>query len=948
MERTFRSYFRVGDVVADRVASFELVEELGRPFELLVEVQFANELNAEDALGLLAALSFGIDDAAQHTFVGVVERVTVVGSANTGAVGDGGSGANHAVRFRVVSRIGLLAGSFGAEIFQDKTVEEIVTEVLEAHGIPAKEQRWNLTATYAKREYCVRYFETALAFVSRLLEEEGIFFRSVVEDEKEILVFADDSASAPPIEGDPELPMRGQTGFAIERDAIFALRELAAVQSGAFVLRDYDFKRPSLDLTASATAEHDTGLERYDYPGLYVDKAVGEQLAKVRLEAEQVQREGVEILAECARLYAGTTFSLTEFDLEDDRSGTQLVKRVVHTFGRRPSLDTDGLGPFAEREAKTPTGYVAHAKLIPVEVPYRTPQTTPRPIVYGPQTATVMVPAGSSSETIHTDEFGRCKVKFHWDLSPTLDEKASCWIRTTQLQTSGSMALPRVGWEVVVEFLEGNPDRPVVTGKVYNGLFMPPYQLPEGATRTQFSSNSSPGAGGSNTIRIEDRAGGEEVMIHAQHDQTIATANNKKTTVGNNATRVVGGNETIEVGGDAVTKITMGAQLTVGADRSVSVGGNQNREINAVSGLTVAGSSTTDVGGNHFEMDGNPLEALLAIATEVAIEAAQAAASQAMERINGAIQSRVDQAMAPVNDLLGQAEQISAGMEAVANGDVGAIGGMVADAAGLPLPPGFGGGDGGGEAAGAGAGDAGEGGEGAGEGGEEEQSYTQRVGLDAAVNGAIDRGIRGGAAALGEALGLGGGGGGGGSENLANVDGPAGDVGGLSETDRAKGPGHNTHKVDGSYSESVGSMRLAGVLLEVHDEIAGNLTEKVGVAKVTGAIGDITADIGGNKTLQTLGRLVFTPADESESAGGSVTTMVGGLVYDRVKGSYTISAGAPATFIGAFAKLEAKTAITLTCGASSLVIDGSGVSLTSPIVTIIAGKVSLTKAVAEN
>jgi type VI secretion system secreted protein VgrG len=299
-----------------------------------------------------------------------------------------------------------------------------------------------------------------------------------------------------------------------------------------------------------------------------------------------------------------------------------------------------------------------------------------------------------------------------------------------------------------------------------------------------------------------------------------------------------------------------------------------------------------------------------------------------------------------VNDLLGQAEQISAGMEAVANGDVGAIGGMVADAAGLPLPPGFGGGDGGGEAAGAGAGDAGEGGEGAGEGGEEEQSYTQRVGLDAAVNGAIDRGIRGGAAALGEALGLGGGGGG--SENHANVDGPAGDVGGLSETDRAKGPGHNTHKVDGSYSESVGSMRLAGVLLEVHDEIAGNLTEKVGVAKVTGAIGDITADIGGNKTLQTLGRLVFTPADESESAGGSVTTMVGGLVYDRVKGSYTISAGAPATFIGAFAKLEAKTAITLTCGASSLVIDGSGVSLTSPIVTIIAGKVSLTKAVAEN
>jgi type VI secretion system secreted protein VgrG len=969
MDRKLNCFFQIDTVVADSVAGFELCEELGRPTALEIEVRFASAITSENALGLSAFFSFGVGQEEEHTFLGIVEQVTVIGSALTGATAADGSGAAHAARFRVVSQLGLLAGTVTAQIFQDKSVDEIVTEVLTSCGIPKNRQRWQLAGSYAKREYCVQYFESSLAFVSRLLEEEGIFFRSVVEDGQDFIVFSDDSPNAPSIEGAADLPMRGQTGLAVEGDAIFALRERAAIQSGTFTLRDYDFKRPQFDLTAAASAEQDSDLERYDYPGLFVDKAVGEVFARVRLESEQAERETLEVIAECARLYAGTTFKLTEFELEDDRSGTQLVTKVRHLFGQRKNAEW-GRDAFGASESKTPSGYVAIVHAIPVEVPYRTRQTTPRPVVHGPQTATVTAPAGSSIEAIHTDEYARCKVRFHWDLAGITDEKSSCWIRTAQLQTSGSLALPRIGWEVVVEFLEGNPDRPLVTGKLYNGLFMPPYALPEGATRTAFSSNSSPGGGGSNSIRLEDRKGGEEVMVHAQHNQTIATANNKQSTVGNNVTRVVGGNETIDVGANATTKITMGAELTVSGNRSVTVSGNRNSEVNAVAGLTVAGSSSTSVGGAHFEMDGNPLEALLAIATEVVIDAAQAAAAQQMDRINGAIQARVDQAMAPYADTIAGVEQVASGMEAVANGDIGAIPGVLEDAANIPMPPGFGGeesaeagaagGDeagGGGEGEGAGADGAEAGGEGGGEGegreveeteqeGGEPTDFTGMVGLNDAVDSAIDTGIRAGSAALGEALGFNSDGGG--SDNLANLEGPDGNVAGLDRTDRTKGPGHSTHKVDGSYTETVGALRVQAALLEVHDEIAGNLNETIGLAKLTAVLADESIAIGGNKTLTALGKLTFTKADDSESSTGAMTNMVGGLVYDKVKGGYSITGGSSATFIGAFHKLEAKTAVTLKCGESEVVIDGSGVTIKGALVTITCGKILMTGTVAEN
>ena len=955
MARTLTTTFQVEDLTAHEVVSFELVRELGRPPVLEIEVRFLGDVTPVNATGGVAAFVFSYGEDAPHQFMGVVESVT---SIATPVSGDSMQGAH----FRVVSRMAPMEGSVGAEIFQDKKVDEIVTAVLVAHGVPATEQKWQLTGTYPKREYCVRYMESALAFVSRLLEEEGIFFFTSFDDGKEIITFVDDSSSAAPIDGKEALPFRGVTGLENSEDAIFSIVEHAEIRSGKYTLRDYDFKRPSLDMTGTAEGKNDAELERYDYPGLYVEPSDGKRLAQVRLEADQAQREIVSVLADCPRIEAGRLMKIEEA-LFADLDGEYLVTSVVHRLG--PARGPESLGATAPRSNPDKVEHDAHpaaanayrciARLIPKGVPFRTPQTTERPVIDGPQTALVVAPTGSEAESIHTDEHGRCKVKFHWDLGPDLDDKASCWMRVAQLQTSGSMMLPRIDMEVVVEFIEGNPDRPLVTAMLYNGQNMPPYALPEGKTRTSIQTRSTPGGGGTNEIRFEDMAGGEEVMLKAQHNHTMATANDKKKTVGKNSTRTIGADETIDVGANQTTKVTMGNRVTVTADQSISVGGNRNVEVNAVTALTVGAASSNSIGGNHFEMDGNPLQALLNIATQVAIEAAQAAAGAAMAQVQAAVQSRVDQAMAPINNLTAQAQQMGAGMQALQNGDMGAMAGLAGQAAGLPVPPAFGGG-GGDAAAGGGGGEAGGGGgeAGGGEagGGIPNPGAAASGAVDnavAAVNGAVDnaiqQGMTAGAGALASALGLDGAGGGGAS--TANADGPVGDVAGIDGTDRAKGPGHSIHKVDASYSETVGSVRIQAALMGVHTTVSGTMTESVSAAKVTGAIGDITTNVAGAKTDKALGFVHFAKGDQAESIAAGRQAMVTGLIYDKITGSRNTKAGAPATFIGAFHKIEAGTSITLKCGESEVVIDGSGIAITSPMVAFLSPKIQLTKDVDE-
>lgn len=920
--RTFETAFKAGSVQAVRVLGFREVVRLGRPGEAWVTVQLDDYVDPEKLVGQGAVLVFASGSSPQHAFAGIVESVTVVGSPFVGGT------AVHHYRFHVVSRMALLARSIGSEIHQDLDVKEIVTKVLVAQGIGEGAQKWQLAGSYPKRTYCVQYQESALAFVSRLLEEEGIFWHAEVGDSgDEQIVFQDDSSAAPPIDGDEKVRFRPRTGLDVDEDAIVAIVEGKRTRSGKFTLRDYDFERPKLDLTKSAAADAETDLEIYDYPGRYFDPALGERLAKVRLEAEQVERDTLEIEADLTRLVPGRMLTITEA-LHDELNARWFVTGVVHELA-------------AAKGAKDPV-YVARATLIPEFVKFRTPQTTPWPVIDGPQTAVVVAPKGAQPEEIHTDQHGRVKVKFHWDLGPDQDDKASCWMRVTQLQTSGSMVLPRVDWEVVVEFLEGNPDRPIVTGRLYNGIYMPPYALPEGRTRTAIRTSTTPGGGGANEIRFEDKAGAEEIMIYAQYDQNVVVANNKTKTVGNCETHDVAVDAATKVGANQTVKVTKGDQVTIGADQTVSVGGNRTVEVNAVTGLNVGGNASTSVGGNHFEMDGNPLQALLALAAQKAAEVATAKAGEALAAVDAAVRSRLDQAMGPVKALEQKAEQLGGAMRSIADGNLGAAPGLVAAAAGLPAPGAFAsslGGGGGGEAT------RGGGGGGAGGGGPSAPGITAELAIDQAVHRAIQRGVTSAADALGEALGIDAAGGGGASGD--NVGGPAGDVPGIDAEDRAKGPGHATSKIGGSLEESIGSMKVTAALQGIMTNVAGNLTQNIGAARIEMVLGNRAEEIGANKDESALGLVVVTKGDETEQVAGSKTSLVGGAILEKIAGGHAIEAGAPATFIGAFHKLEAASKITLKCGASEVVIDGGGVAFVTPLVVITAGKIALTKAVSE-
>ncbi len=922
--------FRAGPIESLDVVGFRIERRLGRVAEARIEVRSTTYAEPDELLGLPARITIGRDEEEQE-MVGMVMGVALVTSPRDQE--------RQHMRYRitVTSVLGLLERQVDHRIYQDMDVKEIVTAVLAEVGVAASMLSWRLSATYPKREYCVQYGESALAFVSRLLEEEGIFFFSDKNDSGELVVFEDDSTMGDPIDGDKKLVYRPGAGLVASSEAVSVITQRHRTATGKVTLRDYNFEKPALDMTVTASAAEGADLEIYDYPGHYVEPKEGTRLAQVKLEALQAERVTLELESGCPRLVPGKWLTLAETPIDVD--GDYLITGAVHELRAG--------------------AYRVFAWAIPRSVKFRTPQRTLSPIIDGPQTALIVAPEGAPPQDIHTDKHGRCKVKFHWDRHGKEDDKASCWMRVTQPQTSGSMILPRVGWEVIVEFLEGNPDRPVITGRVWNGQFMPPYALPEGKSRTALQTASSPGGKGTNEIRMEDKAGSEEVKIAAQKDTTLATGNNKTTSVASNATKNVKVNSTTTIGADQSLKVTNGFKDTVSAAQSTSVGGNRTVEVNAVYGLTSGGASATSVGGNQFEMDGNPIKALLALAVKAATDAAKAEAQKAMKQLDAAVKSKVDQVMGPIKDVQAKAENIGKAMDAVSKGDLGAAAGAMSAASGMPTPPAVGaamkaaalgggggadtndgaadrGGGGGDRVAKGGGADRGAGGGGGGGG------ASKAFGLDSLVNGAIE----GGAAKLGDALGLDSGGGGGSS--AGNEGGPAGAVGGNAAADSATGPGYAVTKCSATHDEKVGSIKATIAAAGIHTTVKGARTHEIGAARVELVGGTRAETCTADKTEKAVGLVVISKGPESETVGGARTTMVGGAILEKIGASQTVTATGKAMFVGAFHKIDASSAIVLKCGDSEVVINGSGVTIKTPgAVTITAPNVTLTKSVSE-
>jgi len=438
------------------------------------------------------------------------------------------------------------------KIFQKKSVPDIVQEIFRTFGFQNFELQLN--RSYTPWEYCVQYRETAFNFISRLLEQEGIFFFFRHEQGRHTLILADSSSAHKPCPDQPEaryhLVVGG--GYTPEDDTVSSWRMEQEMRPGKYALSDFNFETPRDSLLSTLASKIDQGgnsrFEIYDYPGEFANRREGDDTVKLRMEEEEACHTTITGESSCRGFCSGFRFNLTGHP-RSDQNGSYVLTSVTHSANTGSLLsESDGEG------ARYSNNFTA----MPASSPLRPARVTPKPMVQGPQTAIVVGPAG---EEIFTDKYGRVKVQFHWDRYGKRDENSSCWVRVSHPWAGkgwGAVSIPRIGQEVVVDFLEGDPDQPLITGRVYNAEQMPPYGLPSGAVVSGIKTNSTKGGGGYNEMSMDDTKGKEKITIHAQYDMGTTVEHDDTQTVHNNRTIGVDGTHTETIKKDTTIKITEG------------------------------------------------------------------------------------------------------------------------------------------------------------------------------------------------------------------------------------------------------------------------------------------------------------------------------------------------------------------------------------------------------
>ncbi|CRI59592.1 type VI secretion system Vgr family protein [Pseudomonas sp. CCOS 191] len=530
-------------------------EELGRLFDY--ELQLTSDdpaIDLNQLLGKPMSLSVQQSVGTSRHFHGIVARCS--------QSVDQGQFASYRVTLR--PWLWLLTRTSDCRIFQHLSAPQIIKQVFRDLGFSDFEDL--LSRNYREREYCVQYRETSFDFVSRLMEEEGIYYFFRHEQERHVLVLADAYGAhqkAPGYETVPYYPPDGQHR---ERDHINDWHLAQEVQPGSLELNDYDFQRPSarIDVRSAMPRPHQAGdYPLYDYPGAYEQTQDGEHYARTRLESLQSLHERVELRGNARGLGSGHLFSLSNFSRQDQNREYLIVAARYYVHQER--LESGGGSGAAQFES--------NLSCIDAQQSYRPVSSSLRPIVKGPQTAVVVGPAG---EEIWTDQYGRVKVHFHWDRHDQSNENSSCWIRVSQATAGknwGSIQVPRIGQEVIVSFLEGDPDRPIITGRVYNAEQTVPYDLPGGATQSGMKSRSSKGGSPANfnEIRMEDKKGAEQLYMHAERNMDTVVEQSETLSVGINRTQTVGMLETITIGQDRIRAVRRDDMLLVGASKTDSV-----------------------------------------------------------------------------------------------------------------------------------------------------------------------------------------------------------------------------------------------------------------------------------------------------------------------------------------------------------------------------------------
>ncbi|MBU2980574.1 type VI secretion system tip protein VgrG [Lentibacter algarum] len=492
----------------------------------------------------------------------------------------------------------LLSKTTDNRIFQDQSVEEIVTSLLSEHGIDDFRLELSGSAT-EPRDYCVQFGESDLDFIQRLLEHEGAFYYFQFEEDKHTLVISDDSES---LETPPDLAeIRFEPNVLSSTDGsgvITRLTRTDSIVSGEHTLTDYNFESPSSDLIAKSKQSKDhenDAMERYSYPGHYMDVSSGDAVAGVRRTEDQALSNLLYAHSTASIPRSGNLFELWDYPRDAENQSYLILSAEYDIW--------DGqYGAGVGRDQ--PEGFMAKYRLVPNAGKFRPPRTTPKPVMKGPQTARVVGPGG---EEIYTDEYARVKVHFFWDRAEEGQGDTTCWIRVSAAWAGagyGFIQIPRIGHEVIVDFLDGDPDRPIITGRVYNAEQMPPYDLPANATQSGWKSESSLGGGGFNELRFEDLKGSEEVYFQAEKDHNELVKNNESRHIGNDFAETVVNNATQDVGVNRDETVGSNKTTSVGVDRTVSIGSNDTETVGVNRSLTVGADETIGIGSNSTETIG--------------------------------------------------------------------------------------------------------------------------------------------------------------------------------------------------------------------------------------------------------------------------------------------------------------------------------------------------------
>jgi len=564
---------------AKLIAKDKLSEPFRYEFHMLSRVA---GLGFGRQLGQPLSLEMEMGDAGKRYFHGICTSISHVGPA---------SSYEHYVAI-VRPNLWVLRQSADCRIFQNRSIPEVIKSVLADGGVSVDDK---LTESYPQVEYCVQYRESDFGFVSRLMEQVGIYYFFTHSAGRHEMVLVDSGSAHEAIAG-PETVVYQRSGSG-SRDAnqIWDFKPGHAVVSGTVVLTDYDFEKPraSLETRSQSLAGYDLEQgEVYDYPGKYTETSIGQNYSRLRREALQVDERTCTGEGNPSGMATGGLFTLDAFPETEVNTEYLVVESELEMESQDFPLDQMFGGEAVSDRGRR--GFKVRFSVIPSQVPFRPARKTPRPVIGGPHTAVVV---GKQGEEIWTDEYGRIKVQFHWDRLGRKDENSTCWLRVSQSWAGtqwGSIFIPRIGQEVMVQFLEGDPDRPVVTGCLYNADMMPPYGLPANMTQSGIKTRSTKDGTDENfnELRFEDKKGEEEIYVHAERDFSRVVENNDTLKVGFD--KMEDGNQTIDIYNDRTVTLDQGndtLQVKTG-DRTVLIDtGNSNLTIGT-------GDRTEDVKGN--------------------------------------------------------------------------------------------------------------------------------------------------------------------------------------------------------------------------------------------------------------------------------------------------------------------------------------------------------------